>query len=54
MSDCKHNKLERIEGPLHGDADYVCKDCGQQLRAEPIQITGRFGLPPVSEAKERE
>lgn len=45
--DCKHNHLDRLEGPLHPSGkDYVCKDCGEHLRAEIIVITVQMGTNP--------
>ena len=43
--DCKHNQLQRIEGPLHPSGkDYVCTLCGEQFRAEELAITVHMGL----------
>jgi hypothetical protein len=45
--DCKHNHLTRLEGPIHPSGkDYVCDECGEQFKAEPLgPITVSYGLP---------
>lgn len=44
MSKCLHNHLDRLEGRFHPSGkDYVCRDCGEQLKAEPITITVKKG-----------
>jgi hypothetical protein len=49
MSDCLHNELKRLEGPLHPRGkDYVCQSCGQQFRAEPLSIGVGYGKPRAS------
>lgn len=51
MNNCNHNHLDRLEGPLHPSGkDYVCKDCGQQFKAEPIVIGVSFGRPKSTTA----
>jgi hypothetical protein len=50
MSDCNHNHLTRLEGPLHpGGKDYLCNECGEQFGAEPIVIDVQFGKPPAGQ-----
>jgi hypothetical protein len=50
MSDCNHVALNLIEGPLHPSGkDYVCKQCGEQFRAEPIIIGVQYGKPTEGE-----
>lgn len=40
--ECKHNKLQILEGPIHPSGkDYVCNECGQQFRAEELMITSK-------------
>ena len=44
MSECTHNTLTRIEGPLHPSGkDYVCPACGEQFKAEPSVIGQQQG-----------
>jgi hypothetical protein len=46
MSECNHVVLSLIEGPLHPSGkDYVCKQCGEQFRAEKLEIGVSFGMP---------
>lgn len=48
MDNCKHNHLDRLEGPLHPSGkDYVCRDCGEQLKAEVITIGVKFPSAPT-------
>jgi hypothetical protein len=43
MSECNHNHLTRLDGPMHPSGkDYRCEECGQQLKAEVIVIA-QFG-----------
>lgn len=52
MSDCKHNELKRLEGPLHiSGKDYVCANCGEQFRAKKLSISGSY---PEQAAQETE
>jgi hypothetical protein len=44
MPDCPHLHLDKLSGPLHTSGkDYVCRSCGEQLRAEVIQVIIKMG-----------
>jgi hypothetical protein len=45
-NDCKCITLTKVEGPLHEGRDYVCEECGQQYRIEPLDITVSHGPVP--------